>query len=162
MSELMAKDDGTNKQFKPKIFQSKRRRQTRIFCFMTNIIIIKEIIKIGIDPVVEITEFHLVVGFSVDKNIEIEQDMDKILGLILEEVIPDVMWECIISIIRSRIIENRIIEVDIEDIIGMKTMKEVIVGPEKDNFKVVIMGVIKAQVIVDLDQVWEQVLIGIG
>ena len=29
MSELTAKDDGTNKQFKPKIFQSKRRGQTR-------------------------------------------------------------------------------------------------------------------------------------
>ena len=31
MSKLTAKDDGLNKQFKPKIFQGKRRGQTRIF-----------------------------------------------------------------------------------------------------------------------------------
>ena len=31
MSKLTAKDDGTNKQFKPKIFQSKGRGQTRNF-----------------------------------------------------------------------------------------------------------------------------------
>ena len=32
MSKLTAKDHGTNKQFKPKIFQSKRRGQTINFC----------------------------------------------------------------------------------------------------------------------------------
>ena len=31
MSKLIAKDDGANKQFKPKMFQSKRRGQTRNF-----------------------------------------------------------------------------------------------------------------------------------
>ena len=31
MSKLAADDDGTNKQFKPKIFQSKRRGQIRNF-----------------------------------------------------------------------------------------------------------------------------------
>ena len=36
MSKLTAKDDGLNKQFKPKIFQGKRRGQTRNFCDRCN------------------------------------------------------------------------------------------------------------------------------
>ena len=43
MSKLAANNDGTNKQFKPKIFQGKRRGQKEVF--MTNIIMIKEVIK---------------------------------------------------------------------------------------------------------------------
>ena len=46
MSKLAANDEGTNKQFKPKIFQSKR-SQMRIS--ITNIIMIKETIRIGIE-----------------------------------------------------------------------------------------------------------------
>ena len=35
MSKLAANDEGTNKQFKPKIYQSKRRGQTGNFYDMT-------------------------------------------------------------------------------------------------------------------------------
>ena len=67
MSKLTAKDDGTNKQFKPKIYQSTIRQQKEIS--MINIITIREIIKIGIDQIAQI-EFHLTVGFSVGKIID--------------------------------------------------------------------------------------------
>ena len=63
MSKLAANDEGTNKQFKPKIFQRKRRGQTRNF--YENVITIKETIKIGIDQIVEIGEF------SIDKITEL-------------------------------------------------------------------------------------------
>ena len=85
------------------------------------------------------------VEFSVDKIIEIDQDMNRIIGIILEEIILKVTGECIIIIIRIRITEDRIIEVDMEETIGMKTMKEVGVGPEKDSFDVIMIeGVIEA------------------
>ena len=51
---------------------------------MTNIIMIKEIIRIGIDQVVQIGEFHLVVEFSMDKIIEIDQGMNKARGMTLK------------------------------------------------------------------------------
>ena len=47
MSKLMAKDDGRNKQFKPKII-SKQKKRTEQEIFMTNIMTINEIIRIGI------------------------------------------------------------------------------------------------------------------
>ena len=52
---------------------------------MTNIITIKEIIKIGTDQVVEIREFNLVVEYSVDKIIETDQGMNKAIGVTLGE-----------------------------------------------------------------------------
>ena len=58
----------------------KAKEEDRQEFFMTNIITIKEIIRIGTDQVVEIGEFHLVVEFSVGKNIEIDQDMNKAIG----------------------------------------------------------------------------------
>ena len=39
--------------------------------------------------------------------------------------------------IKIRIIEDRMIEVDIEESIGMKTMEEVGVGSEKDGYQVI-------------------------
>ena len=39
---------------------------------MTNVITIKEIIRIGIDQVVEMGGFHFAVEFSMDKIIEID------------------------------------------------------------------------------------------
>ena len=58
---------------------------------MTDIIIIREIVTIGIGQMAEIEEFHLVVGYSVDKFIETDQDMNRITGMILEEEILEVM-----------------------------------------------------------------------
>ena len=58
---------------------------------MTNMIMIREIIRIGIDQVVEIGEFHLVVEFSMDKIIEIDQGMNRAIGMTLEEEILEVM-----------------------------------------------------------------------
>ena len=46
------------------------------------------------------------------------------------------MWECN----RIIIIEDRIIEVDIEETIGMRIMTEVGVGLEKGNIKVIQEG----------------------
>ena len=46
-------------------------------------------------------------------------------------------------------------------IIGMKIMKEVGAGPEKDGYQV-IEGTLQAHIIVGLDQVQEQILIWIG
>ena len=65
------------------------------------------------DQIVEIGEFHLVVEFSVDKIIEIDQDMNRIIGMILEDVIlAGNMRPCIIIRIRIRSIEDRIIVVE--------------------------------------------------
>ena len=65
MSKLTAQDDGQNKQFKPKIFQSMRGGQTRNFYGKCNYN--QRIIRIGIDQTVEIEEFHLVVQYNVDE-----------------------------------------------------------------------------------------------
>ena len=46
---------------------------------MTNEIMIKEIIRIGIDQVVETEEFHM------DKIIEVDRGMNKAIGMTLEE-----------------------------------------------------------------------------
>ena len=56
MSELTTKDKGLNKQFKPKIYQGRGRGQSRIF--KMGAIIISEVVKIGIDQIVETGEFN--------------------------------------------------------------------------------------------------------
>ena len=78
-------------------------------------------IRIGRDPIAEIEEFNLEVEFSVDKITEAYQGMDKAIGMILREEISEAAQE----LTKVRISEDRIIEVDIEEIIGMKIMKEV-------------------------------------
>ena len=69
----------------------KAKEEDRQEISMTNIITIREIIKIGIDQVVEIEEFHLVVESSVDKMIEIGQGMNRAIGTPLEEETLEVM-----------------------------------------------------------------------
>ena len=86
---------------------------------MTNIIMIREIIRIGIDQVVEIREFHLVVEFNMDKIIEVDQGMYISMGMTLEEEMLEVMREHI----KIRILEDKIIEVDIEETIGKRIIK---------------------------------------
>ena len=136
MSQLVTKDDGTNKQFKPQIYQNKRRGQSRNFYDKHNYD--QKIIRIGIDQIAEIGEFNLVVEFNMDRIIEVDQGMDKVIGMTLGEEIIEVMQEHI----KVRILENRTIEEDIEEIIGMRTMaeKEIRVGLEKDHTQTIVAG----------------------
>ena len=60
-----------------------------------------------------------------------------------------------------KIIEVKILELDIEVTIEMKTLEEVDVGLQKDNIQVILEGMIKA-VVGDKDQFQEPGLIGIG
>ena len=50
-----------------------------------------EIIKIGIDQIVRIRDSNLVVEFNMDRNIEVDQDMDKAIGMMLGEEILGVI-----------------------------------------------------------------------
>ena len=132
MGKLTAKNDGSRKSsLNQRYFQVKE--EDRQEMFMTDTIMIREIIIIGIDQIVKVEEFHLVVEFSVVKIIETDKGRGKVIGMTLEEIILKIMWECI----RIRTIEDRIIEVDIDETIGMRTMKEVRVGLEKGNIKVI-------------------------
>ena len=79
MGKLTTRDNGTNSQFKAQIYQSKRRGQSRNF--MIHIIMTEEIIKIGMDQIVEIGEFNL-----VDK-VEVGQGMNRIIGILIGEEI---------------------------------------------------------------------------
>ena len=147
MDKLATKDNGMNKQFKLQIYKSKWRGKSR--SFMINIIMIEETIKLGIDQKAEIDKF------SIDK-IEVNLGMDKITGLIIGEETLEVTWEHIKSS------EDRIIEEDIEEIIGMKiiTEKEVGVGLEEDHIQTIIAeGETGVVVIVDQGQDQEQVQI---
>ena len=113
-----------------RVYQSKGREQSRIF--MSHIIMIEEIVKIGIDQTVEIGELNL-----LDK-VEVDQSMNKIIGAEILEAMQDDI----------KILEGRIVEENIEVIIGMKTIteKEVGVGLEKDHFQeiIIIEGTIEA------------------
>ena len=102
MGKLAARDNGNNRQFKPQIYQS--RKGDKVEIFMTQINMIGENFNVGIDQTVEIGEFNL-----LDK-IEVDQGMSKIIG----EDILEAMWDCI------KIFKDRIVEGNIEVIIGMK------------------------------------------
>ena len=77
MKKLTTQDVDPVKSFKPKIYQSKRRGQTRKY--VIDRIMIKEIIKIDIDQIVEIGEFHFVVEYNMDKTAEIDQGTFRII-----------------------------------------------------------------------------------
>ena len=83
---------------------------------------IKIDIKIGIDQTVEI-ECHIEVELSMDKTIEESNSMIKIMEMTLGEEFLE----------EHRIIEIRILEVDIEVTFGMITLVEVEVGLEIDS-----------------------------
>ena len=83
MSKLTALNDGHNTHFKPKIYQSRRRGQTRNFYDQN---LIREVIKIEIDQIVEIGKYHSVVEYSMDRIIEIDQGTIRITEVTLEEV----------------------------------------------------------------------------
>ena len=90
MNKLTAQNDERNKQFKPKIFQSKRRGQTTNFI---SVIMTKETIRTGMGQTAEIEEFHLVVEYSVDKHIEIDQGMNRIIEMTLGKEALEVVRE---------------------------------------------------------------------
>ena len=69
----------------------------------------------------------------MDGNIEVDQFMNKAIGMTLGEEILEAMQEHI----KIRISEDRIIEVDIEETIEMIIMKEVGVGLEKGHIQVI-------------------------
>ena len=94
MCKLTAQDHDSVKQFKPKIYQSKRRQERdnqRQETFMIDAIMVKEIIKTDIDQIVETEEFSLVVKYNMDKIIEIALGMIRTIGEILEEEILEGM-----------------------------------------------------------------------
>ena len=58
---------------------------------MTDIIIIRETIRIDLDQRAEIGELHLMVGDTVDKIIVKDQGMHKIIGMTLgEEILGEI------------------------------------------------------------------------
>ena len=63
----------------------KAKEENRQEISMKNVIMIKEIIRLGIAQIVEIGEFHLVVEVSMDKIIELDQGMNKAIGMTSEE-----------------------------------------------------------------------------
>ena len=92
-----------------------------------DIIMIRVIIKVGIDWIVEIEGHHSEVEISMDRIIEEDHNMSVLLEMTLEQTISE----------KCKILEVRILEVDIEGIIAMITLEEVEVGLEKDNIQVI-------------------------
>ena len=91
-------------------------------------IMIREVIKIEIDQIVEIGEYHSVVEYSVDRIIEIDLGKIRITETTLEEVISEEICD-----LQIRFIEDKIIEVDTEEIIEMIIKIEVGIDLETDN-----------------------------
>ena len=115
------------------------------------IIMIRVIIRIDTDQIVEIGECHLEIELSMYRIIEEGHNMLRIIEMTLEEEISE---EC-------RITEVRILEVYIEVTIEMTIMEEVEVSLGKDNNQVILEGMIEV-VVVGQDQVQEPVLTEIG
>ena len=146
MSKMTAQGSSQTRLFKPKIYHNKGEDNLEIIMIMIDI-------KIDRDQTVEIGECHIEVELSIDKTIEEGHSM-----VITTEVTlgKKILEEC-------KIIEVRILEVDIKVILGMPTLEEVEVGLEKDSIPVILEEMSKVvAVVVGPDQVQEQVLIEIG
>ena len=85
MSRLSDQDDEQHKQFKPKVYQGKRRGQIRNFYNKHNHD--EKMIRIDEDQTVEIDFFHLVVGYNVDEITELDQDISRTIEMTLDKVI---------------------------------------------------------------------------
>ena len=94
------------------------------------IIMIKVIIKIGTDQIVEIEECHLEVELSMDRIIVEGSNMLTIIEMTLGE---EILEKC-------KIIEVKILEVDIEIITEMTTLEKVEVGLGKENNQINLEG----------------------
>ena len=142
ITKLIAQGSSQNRPLKPKNYQGKAEDKLEI-------IVIKIDIKVGIDKTAVIGECDIEVEVSRDKITDEGHNMSKIIEGILGK---DILEE-------HRIIEVRILGVDVEVILGMIILEEVEVGLEKDSIQVTLEEMIKASV--DWDQVQEQVLIEI-
>ena len=147
MSKLTTEDDNQNKQFKPRIYQNKWRGQPRNFTI--EIVMFREIIKIDIGQIAEIEGHQTEVEVSIDRIIEEDCIMLITLELIIEEIISEI----------CRIIEVKVLKVDMEGNIKMIILEELGVGLETGNIQAILEGMI--EVVVGLDQVQEPALIGI-
>ena len=107
---------------------------------------IRVIIRIYINQIVQIGKHDSEVEFSMDRIIDEGPNMLIIIEMTLGEKILE----------EHKIIEVRILEVDIEVIIVMTTLEEEEVGLGKDNIQVILDVMIEA--VVDQDQVLEPVL----
>ena len=76
--------------------------------FIIHIIMTEEIIRIDTDQIAEAGEFNLV------DRVEVDQGMNKFIG----EEILELTWEC------TKVLEDRVVEENIEVIIGMKIIAE--------------------------------------
>ena len=120
----------------------KAKEEDKVEIFMIHIIMTEETSKIDTDQIVKIGEF------SLADTVEVGQGANKTIG---EEILGATQGHI-------KIMEDRIVEENIEVIIGMKITveREVGVGLEKDHFQeiLIIEGMIEAQVIADqgLDQ----------
>ena len=114
---------------------------------------IREIIKIDIGQIVEIGEYHSVVGYNMDRITESDQGIIRTIEAILKEEILEGICD------QLRIIEFKIIEVDTEVIIEMIIMEKEEVGQGIDSILIIPEGMM--EVIVGLDQVHELVPIEI-
>ena len=86
------------------------------------IVMIRVFIKVDIDQIVEIEGHHSEVEVSVDRII----GEDHIMSILIEMTLGETISE------KHKIIEVKILEVDMEIIIEMKTSEEVEVGLGKD------------------------------
>ena len=73
-------------------------------------IMIREIIKIDIGQIVEIGEYHSVVGYNMERITDTDQGIIRTIEVIIEEEILEEICNQI------RLIEVKVIEVDIEEI----------------------------------------------
>ena len=105
--------------------------------------------KVGIDWTVETGECHIEAELSMDKTIEDGHSMIKIIEVTLGEKILE----------EHKIIQVRILEVDIEVTLEMITLVKVEVYLEIDSIQVTLGEMREA--VVDLDQAQEWVLIEI-
>ena len=116
IGKLASRDSGSVRQFKPQIYQGKRREKIEVA--MLDAVMISEVIKINAGQIVE-------TGDSTDK-IEVDKGINKII----EEEILEVMQGCI------KILKDKTVEESTEIIIEMKVMAvlEIETGLEKDHF----------------------------
>ena len=70
---------------------TKVEEEERVETFMIDVFIIREVIKIDIDQIVEIEGFNLVVEYNMDRIMKVHQGMNKIIEMTIEEVILEGM-----------------------------------------------------------------------
>ena len=87
MGKLATRDNGINKQFKPQIYQSKRRGQSRNFYDKSDYDRRNYQNRYRSNSKIE--------GFSLVDKIEVDLGMNRITEMIIGAEILEVMWECI-------------------------------------------------------------------